>query len=148
MKLPIALLSAFVFFGFTNADKSHNTASIQTAAVTSIAAKKPGPTDCTSPTSVCEKVVCLATTFKALLTAAQITTLEPAFTTTIAARWSNLPCGVGCRNGLEFSTLTAAQIAAAKAVIAAASGTATDEGYAEFSQINLADTYLSANGGA
>jgi hypothetical protein len=48
---------------------------------------------------------------------------------------------------LEYSTLTAAQLTAAKAVIQAASGTTAQEGYAEFSQIAGADTYLGTIGG-
>lgn len=94
-------------------------------------------------------VVEKALAFKALLTSSQQATLEQTYTTTLAGRWSNLPnqlCG-GCRNGLQFSTLTSAQLAAAKAVVAAAAGTAANEGSAEFNQILLADTYLNANGG-
>jgi hypothetical protein len=103
--------------------------------------------DCSSATTVAEKVVCLAEAFKATLTSTQITTLQIAYTKANAIRWSNLPCGVSCRNGLEFSTLTATQLAAAKAVIAAASGTTTDEGYSEFTQINAADDVLGTASG-
>ena len=103
--------------------------------------------DCSSATTVAEKVVCLAEAFKATLTSTQITTLQIAYTKANAIRWSNLPCGVSCRNGLEFSTLTSTQLAAAKAVIAAASGTTTDEGYSEFTQINAADDVLGTASG-
>jgi hypothetical protein len=88
--------------------------------------------DCSSATITAEKVVCLAEAFKATLTSTQITSLQIAYTKANAIRWSNLPCGLSCRNGLAFSSLTATQLAAAKAVIAAASGTSTDEGYSEF----------------
>lgn len=98
--------------------------------------------DCSSATTTAEKVVCLAEAFKATLTTSQIATLQIALTKANAIRWSNLPCGVSCRNGLAFSTLTATQLAAAKAVIAAASGTGTTEGYNEFIAINTADDYL------
>jgi hypothetical protein len=67
---------------------------------------------------------------------------------TNAKRWSNLPCGLSCRNGLAFSSLSTTQLAAAKAVIQAASGTSTDEGYSEFSQINLADDVLGTASGS
>lgn len=107
----------------------------------------PPPLDCGTPTSNVEKVVCLANTFKGLLTSTQIASLEIALTTTSQAKWSNLPGGVSNRNGLEYSTLTTAQLDAAKAVVAAAAGTTADEGYAEFSQIRAADTYLSTQGG-
>ena len=91
-------------------------------------------------------VVAKALAFKALLTSAQQTTLEKTYTPTLARRWSNLPCGSGCRNGVQFSTLTAAQLSAALEVIQAAAGTGT-EGYNEFEGIRAADAYLNANGG-
>ncbi len=103
--------------------------------------------DCSSATTQVEKVVCLAEAFKATLTSSQIAALQIGFTKAYAIRWSNLPCGVSCRNGLAFSTLTATQLAAAKAVIAAAAGTTTDEGYSEFSQINAADDILGTKSG-
>ncbi len=105
------------------------------------------PASCTNPVSNVEKVVCLANDFKALLTTTQIASLEIAWTTTAQARWSNLPCGLSCRNGLLMSSLTSTQLAAANAVIAAAAGTTTDDGYSEFTQIRLADAYLGSNGG-
>ena len=94
-------------------------------------------------------VVVKALAFKALLTTTQQSTLEQTYTTTLGRRWSNLPDGLcgGCRNGILFSTLTAAQVAAALEVVKAAAGTAANEGSAEFIQILLADSYLGANGG-
>jgi hypothetical protein len=94
------------------------------------------------------KVVCLTEAFKATLTATQIATLQIAYTKTNAIKWSNLPGGVSIRNGLEFSTLNATQLAAAKAVIAAASGTTADEGLSEFLQVNLADDVLGVTAGS
>ena len=93
------------------------------------------------------EVVTKALAFKALLTEAQQATLERTYTTTLARRWSNLPCGANCRNGIQFSTLTATQLAAAVEVIKAAMGTVANEGSAEFDQVRLADAYLGANGG-
>jgi hypothetical protein len=94
------------------------------------------------------QVVCLSQAFKATLTATQIASLQIAYTHTNAIKWSNLPGGVSIRNGVEFSTLTAVQLAAAKAVIAAASGTTVNEGYSEFIQINAADDILGATAGS
>jgi len=102
---------------------------------------------CTSATTVAAQVACLADAFKATLTSTQIATLQLSLTKANAIKWSNLPGGVSIRNGLEFSTLTATQLAAANAVIAAASGTTSDEGYSEFTQIRAADDYLSTIGG-
>ncbi len=92
-------------------------------------------------------VVTKALVFKALLSTTQQATLEQTYTTTLARRWSNLPCGSSCRNGIQFSTLNSEQLAAALEVIKAAMGTVANEGSAEFNQIRLADTYLGANGG-
>jgi len=100
-----------------------------------------GTTSCGSVTGV-EKVVCLANAFLATLTSAQQSTVVLTLNLTNAKRWSNLPCGVSCRNGLAFSSLSSTQLAAAKAVIAAAAGTTSGEGYDEFITINTADDYL------
>lgn len=99
-----------------------------------------------SPAAVSD-VVAKALAFKALLSATQQATLEQAYTPTLARRWSNLPCGATCRNGIALGSLTAAQLAAALDVIRAAAGTAANEGSDEFQQIRLADTYLNSNGG-
>jgi hypothetical protein len=64
-----------------------------------------------------------------------------------AKLWSNLPCGLSCRDGLLFSSLTATQLTAAKAVIAAATGTLTNQGYDEFSKINNTDSVLASVAG-
>lgn len=104
--------------------------------------------DCDDVTTVAEKVVCLANTFIASLSTSQANEVQLDFTSSNAARWSNLPGGVSIRNGLEFSELSETQLELALAVIEAASGTASNEGYDEFLQIRKADDYLgnSANG--
>lgn len=99
-----------------------------------------------SPSTVSD-VVTAALVFKASLTTTQQATLEKTYTTSLARKWSNLPCGSGCRNGIQFSTLTTAQLASAKAVIQAALGSGTNNGYEEFIAIINADAYLGANGG-
>lgn len=99
-----------------------------------------------SPATVSD-VVTKALAFKALLTTSQQSTLQQTYTITLARKWSNLPCGSGCRNGIEFSTLTTDQLAAAKEVVAAALGASSNHGYDLFNQILLADNYLNANGG-
>jgi hypothetical protein len=99
-------------------------------------------TGCSTSNTIASKVVCLANAFLATLTTTQQASVVLALNKTNALRWSNLPCGLSCRNGLAFSSLTATQLAAAKAVAAAAMGTTTGEGYDEFSQIMAADDYL------
>jgi hypothetical protein len=64
-------------------------------------------------------VVAKALYFRSLLTAAQVSVLEQAYTPTLARKWSNLPCGASCRNGIQLGTLTATQLAAALDVIKA-----------------------------
>jgi len=98
-------------------------------------------TACGATTGVA-KVVCLAEAFLATLTTTQQETVVLELDLANAKRWSNLPCGISCRNGLEFSSLTSTQLAAAKAVIQAAAGTTSGEGYDEFITINTADDYL------
>lgn len=94
-----------------------------------------------------EKLVCLADEFKATLSAAQVTTLQIDRTLVNAKKWSNLPVGMGGRPGLRFQDLTATQLAAALAIVQAATGTGANEGYAEQVGLWAADQYLSENGG-
>jgi Protein of unknown function (DUF3500) len=96
---------------------------------------------CASQTGVA-KVVCLANEFLATLSTTQQASVVLTLNLTNAKRWSNLPCGLTCRNGLLFSGLTTAQQTAALAVIAAAAGTSTGEGAEEFNVIRKADDYL------
>jgi hypothetical protein len=106
-----------------------------------------GTTDCSSLNGAA-KVVCLANNFLATLTTAQQAQVVISLNLTNAKRWSNLPCGLSCRNGILFSSLTATQLAAAKAVIQAAAGTGAEEGYNEFIGINTADDYLGTLAGS
>ncbi|WP_218149095.1 DUF3500 domain-containing protein [Chitinophaga sp. YR573] len=103
--------------------------------------------DCSSAANTPAKVVCLAEAFEATLTSTQLSTLVVDFSQTNAVKWSNLPCGSSCRNGLQMANLTTAQVTAALAVVAAATGTVTDEGYSEIKQIMAADDVLNATAG-
>lgn len=98
-------------------------------------------TSCDSLTGI-SKIVCLANTFLTTLTTSQQSQVVLTLNLTNAKRWSNLPCALSCRNGLLFSSLTSAQQTAALALIQAASGTATNEGYEEWQTIRAADDYL------
>lgn len=118
------------------------------AASTAFTKKSTVVTDDSAPkTENVSDVVTKALAFKALLSTTQQATLEQTYTTTLARRWSNLPCGSSCRNGIQFSSLSSTQLAAALEVIKAAMGTVANEGSAEFNQVRLADAYLGANGG-
>ncbi|MFC0515849.1 DUF3500 domain-containing protein [Mucilaginibacter angelicae] len=99
-------------------------------------------TGCSTSTTIASKVVCLANAFLATLSTSQQASVVLSLNLSNAKRWSNLPCGLSCRNGLAFSSLSSTQLAAAKAVAQAAFGTTTGEGYDEFTQIMAADDYL------
>ena len=103
-------------------------------------------TDCSSSTGVA-KVVCLANAFLATLSTTQQAAVVQTLNLSNAKLWSNLPCGLSCRDGIAFSSLTSTQLAAAKAVIQAATGTGTDEGYSEFLEINNSDSVLGVASG-
>ena len=98
--------------------------------------------DCSTATTQTARVVCAAEAFMATLTTAQKAALVLDYTKANAIKWSNLPCGSMCRNGLQFSTLTTAQVTAALAVVAAATSTTANEGYSEITQIRAADDIL------
>jgi hypothetical protein len=118
-----------------------------TPTTTDDAPTNPTLTDCTGTTGVA-KVVCAAQNFKATLSTTQLAALQLDYTQALAVKWSNLPCGNQCRNGVAFSTLSATQLAAAKALIAAATGTAANDGNNEALQIQAADDVLGAQAGS
>ncbi|GAA3974932.1 DUF3500 domain-containing protein [Mucilaginibacter dorajii] len=105
-------------------------------------------TGCSTATTTAAKVLCAVQAFEATLTATQLAGVQFSYTSANAIKWSNLPVGAATRIGLEYSTLTSAQLTAAKAVIAAATGTTANLGYSEIVQNLLADDILaqSANG--
>ncbi|WP_420150167.1 DUF3500 domain-containing protein [Spirosoma sp.] len=104
--------------------------------------------DCGTATTTVAKVVCAANAFLATLTDAQKSDVVLTYDQTNAVKWSNLPCGSGCRNGLQLANLTDTQAKAALAVVAAATGTTANEGYDEVMQIRAADDILKAADGA
>lgn len=101
--------------------------------------------NCTAGSSVPAKAVCSAAeSFLATLSPPQKDGVQYAFNrTTAASKWSNLPCGAACRNGLQFSTLSPPQLEAALGVAQAALSTA---GYGTFHGIRMADDVLGALG--
>jgi Protein of unknown function (DUF3500)/Secretion system C-terminal sorting domain len=97
--------------------------------------------------STTQEVIDAANTFKATLTTTQVTTCFLAYSLADAQKWSNFPVGIyNNRIGIKMSALSTTQLAAAKALIKAASGTGA-EGYNEIEAILAADDYLGANGG-
>jgi hypothetical protein len=97
--------------------------------------------------STTQEVIDAANTFKATLTAAQVTTCFLPYTLADAAKWSNFPTGIyGNRVGIKMSALSATQLTAVKNLLKVAAGTGA-EGYAEIEAIMAADDFLGANGG-
>ena len=142
------MFALFYAFGHTAAHAGSSDLSAITPTTIeekTVSAENPAETNAVAASAA--DVVTKALAFKASLTTAQQATLEKTYTPALARKWSNLPCGSGCRNGIQFSTLTSDQLALALQVIQAASGTTANEGSDEFNQIRLADAYLGANGG-
>ena len=92
-----------------------------------------------------EKVIHLAEAFKASLKEDQLAQLQLAYSKKDAARWSNFPQAFSRPNrvGIALGSLTPAQLAAAKALLACvlAQGTA-NEGFDEVEGILSADDYF------
>jgi hypothetical protein len=93
------------------------------------------------------QLVADAQDFYNLLNSTQKAALQLTYSNSLARKWSNLPCGASCRNGVQFGTLSAVQLAAAYKVIADALGTGANDGFDEFHQTTLAEAYLHAHGG-
>lgn len=139
----ICLMLIMVFMQACKKDSSDDstttTTTTTTAAVTT--------TGCSTATTTAAKVLCAVAAFEATLTTTQLAAVQFSYTKANAIKWSNLPCGADCREGLELSTLTAAQLTAAMAVVAAATGTTVNEGYSEVTQIIAADDILKVTAG-
>lgn len=93
------------------------------------------------------ELVADAQAFYNSLSAAQQATLQISYSTTFARKWSNLPCGSSCRNGIQLGSLSAIQLALAHKVIEDVLGTSATNGYSEYSGISLAEDAL-VNAGA
>lgn len=131
----LATLSAFLFT--SQLQKPQDDAGERVSAI--VDAKDTGVT----------RLIRLADALKASLTDGQVTLLQLDYSKKDAARWSNFPASFrGARRaGLNFGSMTPAQIGLTKALIKAAAGTRTDEGWDELQQLLNADDYLAAKGG-
>ncbi|MBF9141831.1 DUF3500 domain-containing protein [Hymenobacter properus] len=101
----------------------------------------------TQSTAAVSDVVNAANAFIASLSATQQATLLQAYNSTTVTKWSNLPVNSTNRIGLRLDALTAAQQALALAVVQAATGTVSGDGFNEIQQLRAADDNLAANGG-
>jgi len=140
----ICLLLVMIFIQACSKDSDTATTTASTSTSTSGAVTATG---CSTSTTTAAKVLCAVAAFEATLTTTQLAAVQFDYTKANAIKWSNLPCGSQCREGLELSSLTAAQLTAAMAVVAAATGTTANEGYSEVTQIIAADDILKATAG-
>lgn len=131
------------------------------ATATSESTSTPTPTSTATATATSSDVVALAEAFAATLSDEQKTALYQDYTYANATNWSNLPNALlsggggpgggssssSGRIGVQTSTLSDEQWTALEALLAAVSGTSTDEGFDEIMQHLAADDYLADNGG-
>ena len=114
------------------------------AVPTSKVAAAPAAADCASAQGLA-RVVCLAEAFKATLSSSQLAAVQLPYSKTDAAKWSNFPQQFSRpqRVGIGLGTLTAPQLAAAKALLAAVLVPGVpNEGYDELEGGLAADDYL------
>lgn len=154
LMLIVSALCIFSMFYFTGNDSATGKANGENLSVeTSAPAQRKAPVPASAAfadkgTTDVSTIATDALTFYNLLSSSQQSTLQLTYTTSLARKWSNLPCGTSCRNGLQLGTnLTAAQYTAAMQIIKDALSSTANEGYDEFHQMNLAEAYLHANGG-
>lgn len=140
-----------VCFGFWTSGKFSSfdlfSSNTEPSGINSVVAAQPIEMEEDTEESV-DQVVTDAIAFYNTLSASQQSTLQLDYTSGLARKWSNLPCGTTCRNGLQLGTnLTSNQYAAAMLVIEDALGTGATNGYQEYYDLNMAEAYLHANGG-
>ncbi|HYC88293.1 MAG TPA: DUF3500 domain-containing protein [Thermoanaerobaculia bacterium] len=122
-------------------------ASLYALVVTVVAVSASAQTNCTGSSSSAVQPICAAAeNFLSTLSATQRSgVVYPFNRVTAATKWSNLPCGGACHNGLQFSTLSSTQLNAALGVAQAALSAA---GYGTFDGIRKADTFLGMSRGS
>jgi hypothetical protein len=122
-------------------------ACIYALVITAVAVSVSAQTHCTgSGTSAVQAVCAAAENFLSTLSATQKSgVVYPFNRATAATKWSNLPCGSSCHNGLQFSTLSSSQLDAALGVAQTALSAA---GYGTFDGIRKADTFLGLSRGS
>jgi len=92
-----------------------------------------------------DKIVNAANAFVNSLDATQQSAVVLEYNKANASKWTNLPCGLQCRQGILFGSLNAAQLALAKEVVRTALGKLPGRGTDQAMQILAADGVLGAN---
>ncbi len=150
--LSVAVISTAFFFSCSKDSNNGSTTNptptpngaVGTTGVSAVAVSS--PTTCASSAGTA-KLICLCDQFKASLSAAELATLQLAYSFNNIKTWSNLPASMSARLGLKLGNLTSTQVGLAKAIIKEMTGSAANQGYDEVHQLWLADDYLNPNGG-
>lgn len=130
--LPVGTDSVTAVYG---GDTNYTTSTSSAVSITVSAASS---SSCTSQTGDAQ-VLCYAQAFYATLTTTQQSSVVLTYNQTNATHWSNLPLAVVSRNGLAFSSLSTAQLAALYALMGSALST---DGYNRYMGIRAADGYI------
>lgn len=118
--------------------------------------KKPGALFCMLFIFVCslnskatsiKTVISTANTFIESLNTDQQKAAVIGYTKENATKWTNLPCGLQCRVGVLFGSLTDTQLKYAKEVVKSAMGSLPSRGYDQAMQILAADGFLGTSRG-
>ena len=130
----IALLSAVLARGGggESAATTSGSSTSTTPPSTSTTTPSTSATTCSTSLVGAARLVCLANTFKATLSAADQTKVQYTLTKANAVRWSNLPASMSARNGVKFGDLSASSLSAAEALLQAALGTQGESSRASF----------------
>ncbi|MBN7807869.1 MULTISPECIES: DUF3500 domain-containing protein [Agrobacterium] len=99
---------------------------------------------CLAQTNQAAMVACTANKFLETLSDKQEAKVLLDLTKENSTAWSNLPCGSRCRVGISLGDLSTEQVAAALAVVKAASSANVNDGFSEMMQILMADDVLGA----
>lgn len=92
-----------------------------------------------------DKIVNAATAFISSLDPAQQSAVVLEYNKANASKWTNLPCGLQCRQGILFASLNKTQLDLAKKVIETALGKLPNRGTDQAMQILAADGVLGEN---
>jgi len=145
----LVLLSVVCIFGLFFAGKNHKHA--EKAPMqdfqTSVKVLNKNTESAPPPALDIAQLVADAQAFYNSLSTSQRATLQKTYTTTLARKWSNLPCGSNCRNGIQLGSLNAAQLLLAQKVIQDVLGTSATNGYSEYTGITLSEDALVNAGG-
>ncbi len=131
--LPVGTHSISAVYG-----GSSSYATSYSSAVSEVVSTTGSASDCSNSSGTAQ-IVCYSNAFLATLTTSQQTAVQYSLTEANVEHWSNLPLAVIARNGLQFSTLSTTQLAAALSIAQAAMSA---DGYTRLQEIRGADDVI------